>query len=131
MLMPAAVVVMLVLGAICVDLAVVHLATRNLSDVAASAANDAVTFGLDQALLRTSGDYTLDDARVNKAVWHSLDAHRLGAKVADPLIELGPATDQVTVTLEMRVDYLFAKALPGANGGTTVRARATATAARR
>ena len=37
-------------------------------------------------------------------------------------------TDQVTIRVVVRVDYVFARAIPGAADGTTVAASATAVA---
>lgn len=129
MLMPAAVVVVLVLGAIAVDLSVVHLGKRELVDAASAAANDAVTYGLDETALRNEGAYRLDPGRVRAAVHQSL----AGSGVAGELtgIDVQPVgADGVEVTLTMTVEYVFAKALPGPSS-TTVEATATATVARR
>ena len=131
MLMPAAVLIVLVLGAIAVDLSVVHLAHRDLVDVAASAANDAATDGLDPDTFHRTGRYELDQTRATAAVERSLTVHQLAGRATIVRVVQGPGPDQVTVELEVPVDYLFAKALPGANHGTTVRAHATATAAER
>jgi Flp pilus assembly protein TadG len=131
MLMPAAVMVVLVLGAIAVDLSVVHLAHRDLLSVADSAANDAVTAGLDPDALRATGEYHLDIGRATQAVQRTLAVHQLTGRATIIAVTTGPAPGQVTVELSMTVDYVFAKAIPGANDGTTVRAHATATAAQR
>lgn len=131
MLMPAAVMVVLCLGAIAVDLSVVQLARRDLLDVAASAANDAAGYGLDPAAFRQTGAYRIDLARALGAARRAVLAHNLGNRVTELRVVPGPAADQVTVELTMPVDYVFAKALPGAHDGTVVTARATASAARR
>lgn len=129
MLMPAAVLVVLVLGAIAVDLSVVHLATRDLADAAASAANDAVTSGLDPAGVRTGGSYELDPDRVAAAVADSLALHGLEGRLARADIEVDG--DRVVVTLERRVAHVFARSLPGAAGATTITTRGEARVARR
>ena len=131
MLMPAAVLIVLVLGAIAVDLSVVHLAHRDLIDIAASAANDAATDGLDPDSFHRTGTYHLDLARATAAVQRSLTVHQVAGRATIVSIVQGPGPDQVTVELRLPVGYLFAKALPGANAGTTVTAHATATAAER
>jgi hypothetical protein len=96
MLMPAAVLIVMVLGAIGVDLSVVRMGQRELIAAAGDAANDAVTVGLDEAALRAGDGYHLD----------------------------GETT--VTVQLARRVPHLFAKALPGAPDDQLVRATVTA-----
>ena len=131
MLMPAAVLIVLLLGAIAVDLTVIHLHQRAGISAAGSAANDAVTFGLDQDALRRGDGYRLDPDRVDRAVTESLDAQGLADDLAAPpeITITAPAT--VTVTLNLRADYLFARALPHGPRSTTVHATASATAERR
>ncbi len=132
MLMPAAVLIVLVLGAIAVDLSVVHLAQRDLLDVAASAANDAATFGIDPSAYRAgSGSAAFDPDRAELAVERSLRNHHLDTRVTIDGVRQGPAADEVTVDLHVTVDYIFAKAIPGARHSTVVHAHATATATTR
>ena len=127
MLMPAAFFVILMLGAITVDLSVVHLAQRNLLDVASGAANDAATAGLPPGSVRGGGPYRLDRQRTDDAARRSIARHRLpaGTTVA---VRINAARDEVTVELHRPVDYIFAKAIPGSRDGTTVEAVASATA---
>ncbi len=132
MLMPAAVLIVLVLGAIAVDLSVVHLSRRDLLDVAASAANDAATYGIDPAAYRiASGPESFDADRAERAVHQSLRAHHLEDRVTIDQVRLGPGPGEVTVELHTTVDYIFAKAIPGARHQTVVHARASATATSR
>ena len=80
--------------------------------------------------LRRGEGYRLDPARVEAAVWRSLDAQGvLDDLRAAPLVSVDDAT--VTVTLDGRVEHVFAKALPGADDTTRVRARGSATAVSR
>lgn len=131
MLMPAAVMIVLVLGAIAVDLSIVQMARRDLLDVAASAANDAAGYGLDAATFRQTGAYAIDLPRAEEAVRRSVAAHNLSRRVTDVRVVPGPGVDQVTVELAMPVDHLFAKAIPGARDATIVTVHATAGATRR
>ena len=74
MLMPAAVLIVMVLGAIAVDLTAVRLGQRELIAAAGDAANDAVTIGLDEAALRAGEGYRIDAARAEGAVLDALAA---------------------------------------------------------
>jgi hypothetical protein len=138
LLMPAGVLVVLVLGALAVDLSIVHLGEREVSAAANAAANDAATWALDQAALYTTGDLALDPDRATHAVHTSLHAqeysgrhaHLVGAPRLTDRSGNGHA-DTITVTVAMEVDYLFARVMPGAPRGTTVSATATATATAR
>lgn len=137
MLMPAGVLVVLVLGSMAVDFSVVHLGEREVASAAAAAANDAVTYGIDEAAVYGAGTYGLDPGRVNEAVALTLAAQeRTGTdlRLADaPRLTDSDGdgfTDTVTLTVRMEVDYVFARAMPGAADGVTVEASATATAQR-
>lgn len=126
MLMPACVLVVLVLASIAVDMSLVHLRRRQAFDVAASAANDAVTAGLDPAMLR-SGDYRLDPAAAQAVVLHSVGSSDLAPHLARSP-EITVAVDTVEVTLAVEADYLFSGIMPGAPDGTVVTTTGSATA---
>lgn len=130
MLVPAALLVVLVLSSITFDLSLVHLARREALAGAEAAANDAVTGGLDERALRAGEGYVLDPDRVNRVAHRSLAARGLVDRLAEP-----PRVDRdgstVRVTLALRVDYVFAPALPGLDHRTVVRASASATAVAR
>ena len=135
--MPFGVLVVLVLGAIAVDLSLVHLAEREAHAAASAAVNDAVGAGLDVDALYTSGGYRLDPARVHSVVTTSLAAQEHSGRrlhlAAGPHLSDRDGdgnADTVTVTVRVDVDYLFAAAVPGAPAGTSVEASATATAHR-
>jgi len=127
MLMPAAVLIVLLLGAIAVDLTVVHLRQRAAVSAAASAANDAVTYGLDQSALRRGQGYHLDPNRVARAVTESIESQGLDDDLVSPPEVSQPTPDTVTVVLHVRALYIFARALPHGPTDTIVTATATAT----
>jgi hypothetical protein len=128
MLMPAAVLSVILLGSIAVDFAVVHLGERDLVTVAAAAANDAATYGIDQERFRQDGAIRLDRQRVLEAVRRSLSAHGAEVEVTEVDVEVDDATATVRVTLAGRVDYIFARAIPGVDHSTTIRATSEAVA---
>jgi Flp pilus assembly protein TadG len=129
MLMPAAVLVFVVLGAIAVDFAVAFLGERQVSNAAASAANDAAGAALDPDRFYADGAIRLDPAAAARVSRSSVTAAGLD-HLRDVDVQVGVAADapEVTVTVEAWVPYLFAKALPGGPDGVTVEASATATA---
>jgi hypothetical protein len=135
MLMPAAVLIVVILGAIAVDLSIVHLGEREVSAAASAAVNDAVTAGVDRDRVYGSGAYALDPEAVAATIRTSLAAQEQSGH--DLRVVAGPtltdrdgdgAPDTVTIRVRMTVDYLFAKGLPGVADHTTVEAEATATA---
>jgi len=131
MLMPVAVLIMFVLGAITIDLTAVRAGQQDLLAAATDAANDAATAGLDEAALRSGRGYQLDPSR---AWLVAVDV--LATKGVLDNLATGPdvtinSDGSVTVALEKRVPHLFARALPGAPDDELVRATATATVQQR
>jgi len=131
MLMPVAVLIMFVLGAITVDLTAVRAGQQDLLAAATDAANDAATAGLDEAALRSGRGYQLDPTR---AWLVAVDV--LATKGLLDNLSTGPdvtinADGSVTVALARRVPHLFARALPGAPDDELVQATATATVQQR
>ena len=131
MLMPAAVLIVLLLGAIAVDLTVVHLRQRAAINAVSSAANDAVTFGLDEGALRRGDGYQLDSDRVSRAVVQSLESQGFVRDLVGPPEVIESEPGRITVVVHVRVSYVFAKSLPHGPQGTQVTARATASVEQR
>ena len=128
MLMPAGVLVVLLLGAISFDLSLVFLRQRQASSVAVDVANDLASAAFDEIAFRTTGTFRLDPDRADAIGRSLVDRSDLGAEVVAIDVQV-PGTDTVTVSITVRVDYVFAKAIPGAADGTSVEASATAVAA--
>ncbi len=127
MLVPAAFLVLIVLAAITFDYSHLYLARRQLLAVAEAAAQDAVTYGVDQAALRAGAGTHLDEARVDAAVAQALDAH--GHDLRFVAVRTDVANDtEVTVTLTASIDYVFVRAVPGAPKRATITVHATADA---
>ena len=127
MLMPAGVLIVLLLGAIAFDLSLVYLRQRQASAVAVDVANDLASAALDENAFRADGRFELDAVRADE-LGRSLVA---SSDLADEVVSVEVtvvAPDEVVVRLVVRVDYIFAKAIPGAAEGTTVTAAATAIA---
>lgn len=69
----------------------------------------------------------IDDAAAERFVRRALDA-RAPRGITDIHSRVQAPGDQVCVTVTGRVEYIFAKAVPGGPRGTTVTGRAVATA---
>lgn len=131
MLMPAAVLIMFVLGAIAVDLTAVRLGQRNLQAALTDAANDAASGALDEALFRGGLGYRIDDDSAWLIVMSVLGTRGVLDDIIDgPNVTIG-ADGTVTVTAARRVPHVFGRALPGVPHHEVVRATATATVERR
>lgn len=128
MLMPAGILIVLLLGAIAFDLSLLFLRQRQASSVVGDVANDLATQAVDEAAFRATGDYQLDPDRADSLGRALLAQSDIAPEVVDIEIELLGA-ETVRVTVIVRVDYVFAKAIPGTADGSEVRATATAVAA--
>jgi Flp pilus assembly protein TadG len=118
LLFPAAVLVMMMLGAIAVDLGEVQLAHRQLIREVGTAADD----GADQLNLNglrdpgaTNADLTrLDPDAVRRTVLADLTENDLpGRPVGPPTVTIGPDPGVVTVTVTRDIPHIFGRAVPG------------------
>jgi hypothetical protein len=130
MLMPAAVLVVIVLGSIAVDFAIVFLGEREAAALAAAAANDAATAAVDEQAFRDTGEYLLDEARARRVAEASLAASSSELDDVDVEVVVLFLGGEPAVTVRVRgsVTYVFAQAIPGAPAGARVEASATAVA---
>src|SRR5690606_34998997 len=121
-LVPAMTLVLLCLGAIAVDAALVHATHRQVHRAASAAAQDAAAM-IDEDELLTTGDLVIDADRATRLV----HAHFAAAKVPGELVDLRVATgpDEVDLTVVVAVEHVLLPALPGQDRASelTVRAR--------
>jgi hypothetical protein len=118
--MPAALLVVFVLGSIAIEFAVVSMRQRALHNAADAAANDAATLAIDPAVLRTTGEVVLDPRVVADAIHQSLRAHGVEL-AAEPVIDISDDGRTIRLELVQYVPFVIARALPG-DDGTIVRA---------
>jgi len=126
-LVPAGFLVMLLLASIAFDLSLLLLRQRQASSLAHDLANDLATLALDEPHLRATGGYRLDEARA-AAIGRDL---ALASDLAEQLSAVEVVLlddDEVQVTVRVQVDYVFARAIPGASDGAEVAATAVAEA---
>ena len=129
MLMPAGVLVVLLLGAIAFDLSLVFLRQRQASSLAVDVANDLATAALDEDGLpgRRRLSSSIPRPRPTSSASPLVGASDLADEIVDLEVTVLGA-DTVEVRVVVAVDYVFAKAIPGAADGTTVEASAVAVA---
>jgi hypothetical protein len=120
MLWPTAVLIVLLLASIAFDFSVVLMGRRELLWAAEAAANDAATYGLDQAHYRRTNEVRLDPGRVDEAVRASLRGRDAGFDLTrEPSVRI-EAGGRVEVILTARIPYLFADGFPGLPDAETV-----------
>ena len=129
-LVPAAVLIVVLLGAIAVDAAVAFLGEREAAGLAAGAANDAATAALDEAELRRTGEFRLHPDRARRRALEAVRASSsaLDEVAVDVVVTTIGGEPAVTVTVRGTARYVFAPAIPGAPDSIQVEASATAVA---
>jgi len=131
-LLPAAVVIVIVLGAIAVDGALTFLAERDVANLAASVANDAATQGLAIEVFYADGTLELDEELVRAVAADALAASTVSLDHLDQLeidVDLLDV-DTVQVSVSARIKTLFSRALPASVEWRSVEATARAVAQR-
>ena len=129
MLMPAGVLIVLLLGGLAVDSAVLFLGERELADLSAAAANDAATAGLREESFYKCGRLELDPVR-SEMVAHTVAAARTSDAVSD--VSLRVAVDNaahppaVSVAATGTVRLVFSPAFPGVDATRPVAAESLA-----
>ena len=129
MLVPSGILVLLVLGAIAVDSAVVFLAQRDLANRTAAAANDLASGAVDDVSFYQGGG-TIELRQDRATAFTSLVFSAARRPAGYESLSGSATTTGRTVRVEAtaRVRYVFAAAVPGAPRSTTVRAQSTAVA---
>jgi hypothetical protein len=129
MLMPAGVLIVMVLGAIAVDMSLAFQADREVAGAAHAAANDVAAAAIDETAFYADGTVRIDPERAAEVARASValrrDQHLDDLEVAVAVLDDG-VTVRVTVTASVRT--IFSRAVPGGPERTHVQATATATA---
>jgi hypothetical protein len=126
MLVPAGFLVLLMLAAITFDFAHAYLAQREVANVAESVANDAVTYAVDQGVLRAGGGVVLSQDRVDRIVEVARANPPSDVRITALDAQLDSAAGTVVVTITGEVDPVFLRAIPGEAVPRTVHATASA-----
>ena len=117
LLFPAAVLVMVVLGAMVIDVGLITLRGRELQAVAASAANDSLA-ALDEVVLRTYGIVSINQAQAHAIV---TTAVANGPLPQAKIVSIAVNELQISVTLALDVELVMAPALGDLNQVTLTR----------
>ena len=127
LLIPAAVLVLVVLGGISVDAAVVYLGQRELGNAVAAAANDAAGASFSQAPFYGGGRVELDPARAAQIAAASLEARASrGLHLSGPPVVVVSGR-RVCVRAAATVERIFSGGVPGAHRSAHIEATSEAT----
>jgi hypothetical protein len=127
MLMPAAVLVVLILGAIAVDSAVAYMGHRELQDFTTSVADQAANASLDKAAFYGSGAVRLDEQNATQladAAWQARNGSG-GLTISDVRVSFGAGDRTLTVTATGTIHEVFGAVFR--HDAVTLRASSTAT----
>jgi len=137
MLAPALVLVLMGLGALGADLALLHAAHRSAYRSLSAAADDAAAM-VDARELQLSGAVRLDPqraeavARAHLGLLGQPGSHRAEGAWAEPAfdvtaaeIDADPARGTVQITATVEVDHVFLAAVPGIDSTTEIRVSTT------
>lgn len=127
-MVPAAVLILVILGSIAVDSGATFLGQRELAQAAQTAAENA-TDEVSPGSFYGSGTIELDPTRATQVADASVAAQVLSGVELDGPVRVQVAGQQVCVTLSGRVPVIFGSVLPGVARWTAVSAHSTATAA--
>jgi hypothetical protein len=122
-LVPAMTLVMLCLGAMAIDLSLLHAAHREAHRVIAGAADDAAMV-IDEARLQASGEVVIDPDRARRMAEARIAAADLSAELLSVEITTGPST--VAVSARLAIDHVLLPSLPGRDSSTTFEVSARA-----
>lgn len=111
-LVPAMLMVVLALGAIAVDLSVLHGAHRTLHRIASGAADDAAAM-IDAEQLQLDGELRIDDRAARQVVDAHLDAARVPGTLTAARTSISEDGAVVTVELTAAVDHVLLATIPG------------------
>ncbi len=126
MLVPAMMLVLICLGTIAIDLALLHGAHRSAHRIVSAAADDAAAM-IDTEELQRSGELVVDPARALRVVDAHMRTARLPGELAsEPSVRIGRDGSTVTVTVELLVAHVMLRAVPGRSEHERVVVTATA-----
>ena len=114
---PAALMVMVILGAIVIDVGYTTIRGRELRAVAASAANDSLA-ALDIAVLRATGDVVIDERAARRIVAQAI---ALGPLPDAQIVGIDINGFEIAVTLQLEIELVMAPALGDLNRVTLIR----------
>ena len=117
LMFPAALMVMVILGAMVIDVGYTTIRGRELRAVAASAANDSLA-ALDIAVLRATGDVVIDEGAAHRIVAQAI---ALGPLPDAQIVDIEIEGFEIAVTLRLEIDLVMAPALGDLNRVTLIR----------
>lgn len=125
-LVPTMMLVLVALGAIAIDLSVVHLAHRSIHRVVSSAADDAAGM-IDTRQIQIDGSVRIDPSRAARTVSAHIETATLpGTLRGRPQVVVADDGLSLTVSAEVEVPHILMRSMPGASASEIIRVTVTA-----
>ncbi len=112
---PAAFLILLVLGTVTLEAAALHLRQRQLDDLADSAASDAVAVGFDQDAFRSGGVLRVDPDAAYDALPAGIDGSNVPDAIVTGLRVIDGPEPRVEVQLSLEHEWIIGRSLLGAS----------------
>lgn len=123
-LMPVAVLVFIILGALAVDHSIAFMSERALANASAAAANNAAA-AMSADLFYGDSQVVLDTARAQQVAQATVRNERLTG-IHDVAVKTTVDGNEIVVTVTGRVNSIFSRAIPGGTQSFSVGATSTA-----
>ncbi len=125
-LVPTMLLVLIALGGIAIDMSLVHAAHRAVHRTTSAAADDAAGM-LDTSLLQRTGELRIDPEAARRVVAAEFAEARLpGDLVGTPSVVVDPSGSSVSVTVDVDVERVMLRAIPGQPDSERLRVTAMA-----
>ena len=113
LLAPIALLIVMMLGAVTLEVAAMHLHQRQLHDLATSIANDAATVGFDVDQFRTDQSITIDSSAAQSVIGPSIAISNLPEARAEGFTVLPGAEPSVQVDLAVTHEFVLGQLIWG------------------
>lgn len=119
LLAPIALLIVMILGAVTLEVGAMHVRQRQLNDLADSLANDAATVGFDVNHFRSTGEVAIDAGAANSVLDGGIAISNLPTASASPVGVAPGAEPAVTVELSFTHEFVLGRAIFGASTDLT------------
>ncbi len=115
LLAPIALLIVVIMGAVTLEVASLHLQQRRLDDLADSLANDAATIGFDVAEFRGTGNITIDMAQASTIIGPAIGASTLQSASMTSMVVPAGAPDTIQINLVFDHEFVLGRSIFGAS----------------
>lgn len=119
LLAPIALLIVIILGAVTLEVGALHLRQRQLDDLADSIASDAATVGFDIEQFRSTGEIAINSAAANGIVASSIAISNLPEAGSSGVVITAGPEPEATITLSFTHEFVLGRLIFGASKDLT------------